>query len=141
MPRGPCAGPRGLFLLLPPSCMFTKECGLEVDCNRVQERACAKAGSTLCRSTCVVLYSKTCTWVVITCCESWLRVKSNAGGHQMGRDVNMLRAELLLCISVYRQARASIYICTTSVRYNRSRDGRGGNIVGTDGTPPQFLFL
>ena len=31
---------------------FTKECGLEVDCNRVQERAYAKAGSTLCRSTC-----------------------------------------------------------------------------------------
>ncbi len=31
---------------------ITKECGLEVDCNRVQERAYAKAGSTLCRSTC-----------------------------------------------------------------------------------------
>jgi hypothetical protein len=29
--------------------------GLEVDCNHVQERACAKAGSTLCRSTCLVL--------------------------------------------------------------------------------------
>ncbi len=26
---------------------FTKECGLEVDCNRVQGRACAKAGITL----------------------------------------------------------------------------------------------
>ena len=35
---------------------FTKECGLEVDCNRVQERACAKAGSTLCRSTCKVIF-------------------------------------------------------------------------------------
>ncbi len=31
---------------------FTKECGLDVICNRVQERAYAKAGSTLCRSTC-----------------------------------------------------------------------------------------
>jgi hypothetical protein len=35
-----------------------KECGLEVDCRRVQERACAKAGSILRRSTCVVLYLK-----------------------------------------------------------------------------------
>jgi hypothetical protein len=35
---------------------FTKECGLEVDCKRVQERACAKAGSTLCRSMCKVLF-------------------------------------------------------------------------------------
>jgi hypothetical protein len=34
---------------------FTKECGLGVDCDRVQERACAKAGRTLCRSTCLVL--------------------------------------------------------------------------------------
>jgi hypothetical protein len=25
MPRGPRAGPRGLSLLLPPFCMFTKE--------------------------------------------------------------------------------------------------------------------
>ncbi len=36
--------------------LFTKERGLEVDCNRVQERAYAKAGSILCRSTCLVLY-------------------------------------------------------------------------------------
>jgi len=58
-PRGPRVGPRGLSLPLPPSWMLTKditkECGLDVDCNRVQERACAKAGSTLCRSTCLVL--------------------------------------------------------------------------------------
>jgi hypothetical protein len=39
-------------------------CRQEVDFNRVQERACAKAGSTLCRSRCFVLYSKTCTWVL-----------------------------------------------------------------------------
>jgi hypothetical protein len=34
---------------------FTKECGLGVDCNCVQERACAKAGRTLFRSSCLVL--------------------------------------------------------------------------------------
>jgi hypothetical protein len=80
MPRGPRAGPRGLRLcFLPPFLMFTKECGLELDCNRMQERACAKAGSTLCRSMCFVLYSKTCTWLLITCCKAWPRVKSNAG--------------------------------------------------------------
>ncbi len=68
-----------VFVFLPPFWMFTKECGLEFDYSRVQERACAKEGSTLCRSTCVVLYSKTCTWVVITCCESWRKhVKSRA---------------------------------------------------------------
>jgi hypothetical protein len=73
-------GPRaGLALLLPPFFMITQECGLEVDCNRVQERAYAKAGSTLCRSKCFVLYSKTCMWVLITCCKTWPRVKSNAG--------------------------------------------------------------
>jgi hypothetical protein len=76
MPRGPRAG---LVLLLPPFCMFTKECGLGVNCNRVQERAYAKAGSTLCRSTCFVLYSKTCTGVLITCSKAWPRVKSKAG--------------------------------------------------------------
>ncbi len=40
MPRGPRAG---FALLLLPFCMITKECGLEVDCSRVQERAYAKA--------------------------------------------------------------------------------------------------
>ncbi len=52
MSRGPRAGLPLLFS--PPFCIFTKECGLEVDCHRVQERACAKAGSTLCRPTCFV---------------------------------------------------------------------------------------
>ena len=44
--------------------LITKECGLEVDCNCVQERAYAKAGSTLCHSTCFVLYSKTQSWAL-----------------------------------------------------------------------------
>jgi hypothetical protein len=30
------------------------------------------------------------------------------------------------CVFQYRLSRASIYICTTCVRYNRSHDGRGG---------------
>jgi hypothetical protein len=34
----------GVALILPPFCMITNECGLEVDCNRVQERAYAKGG-------------------------------------------------------------------------------------------------
>ncbi len=60
MPRGPrwssCSLSSLDAILDANKGSFTKECGLEVDCNRVQERACAKAGSTLCRSTCEVLF-------------------------------------------------------------------------------------
>jgi hypothetical protein len=63
---------------------FTKECGLEVDCNRVQERVCAKAGTTLCCSTCLVFYSKTCTWVLITCCETVAACKVECGVTRRG---------------------------------------------------------
>jgi hypothetical protein len=65
--------------------LFTKECGLEVDCNLVQERVYAKAGSTLCRSTCLVLYSKACTCVLITCRDTWPREKLNAGSPDVER--------------------------------------------------------
>jgi hypothetical protein len=40
-------------------------------------------------------------------------------------DVNTLELSYY-CVFQTRQARASIYICTTCVRNNRSRDGRGG---------------
>jgi hypothetical protein len=63
---------------------FTKECGLAVDCSRVQERACAKAVSTLCRSTCLVFNSKTCTWVLITCCEAVATCKVECGVTRCG---------------------------------------------------------
>jgi hypothetical protein len=58
------------------------------------------------------------------------------------RDVNTLRAELL-CVFQARQAKASIYICTTDVGNNRSCDGRGGKHsrnrwCATTG-PPQTL--
>jgi hypothetical protein len=58
------------------------------------------------------------------------------------RDVNTLRVRLLLCYCVFqaRQAKASIYICTTHVGNNRSRDSRGGKHsrnrwCATTGTP------
>jgi hypothetical protein len=110
MPRGPGAGPRGLSLLLPPSCMFTKECGLEVDCNRVQERACAKAGSTLCRSTCLVLYSKTCTWVLITCCVALPRVKWNAGSPDVERCKHVKSRATTVYFSIGRLGRVYTYV-------------------------------
>jgi hypothetical protein len=56
------------------------------------------------------------------------------------RDVNTLRAELATTVYQARQAKASIYICTTVVRYNRSRDGRGGKHVGTDDTPSHYFL-
>ncbi len=60
MPRGPrwssCSLSSLNAILDANKGSFTKECGLEVDCNRVQGRACAKAGSTVCRSTCEVLF-------------------------------------------------------------------------------------
>jgi hypothetical protein len=82
--------------------------GLEVDCNRVQERT--KAGSTLCRSTCIVLYSKTCTWVLITCCEAWPRVKSNAGSQNVERCKHVKSQTTTVYFRLGKLRRVSTYV-------------------------------
>ncbi len=52
-----------------------------------------------------------------------------------------VKSRATTCVFQYRQARASIYICTKCVRYNRSHDGRGGKHrrnrwYATTGPPP-----
>jgi hypothetical protein len=141
MSRGPRAGPCGLCLrFLPPFWMFTKECGLEVDCNRVQERAWAKVGSTLSRSTWFVLYSKTFTCVLITCCEAWLCVKSNTGSPDVERCKHFKSWATTAYFSIGRLGQVSTYVqhvwgiighVTVEVV----------NIVGTEVTPPQIYVF
>jgi hypothetical protein len=63
---------------------------------------CAKSGSTLCHSKCVVLCSKTCVWgtnnvvYVVAACKIECRVTN------CGRDVHTLRA---LALPYFRQSR------------------------------------
>ncbi len=92
---------------------ITKECGLEVDCNQVQERAYAKAGSTLCRSTCFVLYSKRCTWDANNMVCAVAACKVECGVTNCRRDVHRLRARLLLYIRIGRLGR--VYTISTHV--------------------------
>jgi hypothetical protein len=84
---------------------ITKERSLEVDCNHVQERKYAKAGNTLCCSTCFVLYSKTCTWDANNVVYDVAACKVERGVTNCGREVHTLRARLLLYIS----GKASMY--------------------------------
>ena len=87
-PRGIRVGPRVLSLPLPPSWMLTKditkECGLDVDCNRVQERAVQRLGvpSAALRAK---FYSKTCTWANnVLCCEAVAACKVERGVTRCG---------------------------------------------------------
>ncbi len=55
----------------------------------------------------------------------WPRVKSNTGSPDVERCKHV-KSRATTGVFQARQAKASIYICTTDVGNNRSRDGRGG---------------
>ena len=116
---------------------FTKECGLDVDCDRVQERAYAKAGSTLCRSTCQVFIRKTCTWA-LTCCvvRLWPRVKSNAGSPDVERCKHVKSQATTVFFKLGTLRRVSTYVQHVWGIIGHVT-AEAGNTVGTDGAPPQ----
>jgi hypothetical protein len=82
-------------------------------------------------------YSKTCTWVLITCCvvRLWPRVKSNAGSPDVERCKHVKSQATTVYFRLGRLRRVSTY-----VQHVWGIIGHvtveAGNTVGTDGTPP-----
>jgi hypothetical protein len=82
------------------------------------------------------LYSKTCTWVLITCCEAWPRVKSNAGSPDVERFKHVKSQATTVYFRLGKLGRVYTY-----VQHVWGIIGHltveAGNTVGTDGAPPQ----